>query len=305
MIYFLWGSTFLAIRVGVHEVPPFLLAAMRFFTAGSVLYAWMRLKGIPTPNRRQWLSAFVLGTIIFLFDYGCLFWAEQIIPSGLTAVVLATIPVFITLLEIIILRTQRLTVRLAVALLVGICGVGVLMNHSFSLGEAPIDPRGAAALLFAAFSWSIATILTRKLPLPESKAMSAATQMFIGGVELAIFAALRGEFSGFHAQAVSFQAWFSLFYLITAGSIIGFTAYVWLLEYESPTKVGTYAYVNPVVAVIVGYFVGGESVGVRTLLGTLLVLASVISIATMKSGKKKDPEPPRIKELYPAEAKQS
>ena len=280
IIYFVWGSTFLAIRVGVSEVPPFLLAAIRFFVAGLALYGWMRLKGTPAPSRREWAGAFFLGTLIFVIDYGCLFWAEQRVPSGIAAVVLATIPVFITLLEIMFLRTQRLTVRLCLALIVGICGVAVLVNHSFSLGEVPINRAGAIALLVAAFTWSVATILTRRLPLPASKPMSAAAQMLTGGVQLFVLTAVSGEFAGFRVQAVSWNAWFALVYLIIAGSIVGFTAYIWLLHYESPTKVGTYAYVNPVVAVILGYFLGGEVVGPRTLLGTLLVLVSVVTITT-------------------------
>jgi drug/metabolite transporter (DMT)-like permease len=280
IIYFVWGSTFLAIRVGVREVPPFLLAAMRFSVAGLFLYGWLRITGTPSPSRREWLAATFLGTLIFLLDYGCLFWAEQRIPSGIAAVVLATIPVFITLLEVIFLRTQRLTVRLAVALVVGLCGVSVLMNHSFSLGEAAVDRAAAFALLLASFTWSVATILTRRLPLPASKPMSAAAQMLTGGLQLFVLAALTHEFSGFHVQAVSSTAWWSLVYLIIAGSIVGFTAYIWLLHWESPTKVGTYAYVNPVVAVAVGYFIGKEPIGPRTVLGTLLILVSVITITT-------------------------
>jgi len=281
IIYFVWGSTFLAIRVGVREIPPFLFAAMRFTAAGIILYVWMRLNGTPAPSRREWVTATFLGALIFLVDYGCLFWAEQRVPSGIAAVVLATIPVFITLLEIIFLRTQRLTMRLALALLIGLCGVAVLMNHSFSLGEVPINRAGALALLIAAFTWSVATTLTRRLPLPASKPMSAAAQMLTGGIQLFVLAALSGEFSGFHVQAVSRTVWFCLIYLIIAGSIAGFTAYVWLLHHESPTKVGTYAYVNPVVAVALGYFVGNEAIGPRTLLGTLLILVSVITITTM------------------------
>jgi drug/metabolite transporter (DMT)-like permease len=281
IIYFVWGSTFLAIRVGVHEVPPFLLAAMRFTVSGGVLFAWMRLTGTPSPSTREWLAASGMGTLIFLVDYGCLFWAEQRVPSGIAAVVLATIPVFITLLEILFLRTQRLTLRLGLALIAGIFGVAVLMNRSFSLGEIPIDRAGALALLVAAFSWSIATILTRRLALPASKPMSAAAQMLAGGLQLFVLAGFSGELHGFRAVAVSWNAWFSLIYLIVAGSIIGFTAYIWLLHYESPTKVGTYAYVNPVVAVAVGYFLGGESIGARTLLGTFFVLVSVVTITTM------------------------
>ena len=279
-IYFIWGSTFLAIRIGVHQVPPFLLAAIRFFTAGVVLYAWLRAAGTASPNRRQWIGASLLGTVIFVLDYGCLFWAEQRVPSGIAAVILASIPVFMTLLEIIFLRTQRLTIRLSLALLIGIAGVAVLMNHSFSLGEAPIDRVGATALIVASFSWSVAAILTKRIPLPDSKAMSAAAQMVAGGAQLFVLAALTGEFAKFHPAAVSHTAWFALIYLIVAGSLVGFTAYVWLLHYESPSRVGTYAYVNPVVAVILGYFFGGEALGRRTIFGTLLILASVITITT-------------------------
>jgi drug/metabolite transporter (DMT)-like permease len=280
-IYFVWGSTFLAIRVGVHEVPPFLLAAARFLVSGVVLFGWMRLRGTPSPSGPQWAGATLLGTLIFLVDYGCLFWAEQRVPSGIAAVVLATIPVFITLLEIVFLRTQRLTVRLGLALLVGLCGVAVLTVHSFSFGEVPINRGGALALLVASFTWSVATILTRRLSLPASKPMSAAAQMITGGIQLTVLAAVTGEFVGFHPQAISAKAWIALLYLIVAGSIVGFTAYVWLLHHESPTKVGTYAYVNPVVAVALGYFVGGEAVGPRTLVGALFVLISVIAIATI------------------------
>jgi drug/metabolite transporter (DMT)-like permease len=280
IIYFVWGSTFLAIRVGVQEVPPFLLAGIRFFVSGIVLYGWLRLRGAPSPSRREWAAATLLGALIFLVDYGCLFWAEQRVPSGIAAVVLATIPVFITLLEIIFLRTQRLTLRLGFALLVGLCGVAVLMGHSFSFGEVPLNRAGALALLVAAFTWSVATILTRRLTLPASKPMSAGAQMLAGGTQLFLLAAVSGEFAGFHLEAVSVKAWFALLYLIVAGSIVGFTAYVWLLHHESPTKVGTYAYVNPVVAVALGYFVGHEAVGPRTLLGALLVLVSVITITT-------------------------
>jgi len=282
IIYFVWGSTFLAIRIGVREVPPFLLAAMRFFIAGLVLYIWMNVRGERSPSRREWSSAFLLAFLIFVLDYGLLFWAEQRVPSGIAAVMMATIPIFMTLSEIILLKTQTLTVRLGLALTVGIAGVAVLMSHSSNLGGAPIDRGGAVALIIASLSWSISSVLTRKLPLPPSKIMSSGAQMFAGGVLLAITAGALGEFRNFHPSAVSRGVWLSLLYLIVAGSIIGFTAYVWLIHHESPTKVGTYAYVNPVVAVLVGYFFGGESLGLRTILGTLFVLISVVVITTMR-----------------------
>jgi drug/metabolite transporter (DMT)-like permease len=280
IIYFVWGSTFLAIRVGVREVPPFLLAGMRFLAAGLALYIWMRLRGTPSPRASEWRSASILAFFIFVIDYGLLFWAERRVPSGVAAVILATIPVFMTLSEIVFLRTQRLTLRLASALLIGIGGVAVLVGRTIHLNEAPVDTAGACALIVSAISWSVAAALTRKVPLPASKVMSSGAQMLSGGVMLVVTAALLGEFRGFHFQAVSRGAWIALVYLIVAGSIVAFTAYVWLIHHESPTKVGTYAYVNPVVAVVLGYFWGGEAIGPRTILGTLLVLVSVVVITT-------------------------
>ena len=285
IIYFVWGSTFLAIRVGVHAVPPLLFAAMRFLVAGLVLFGWMIARGEPSPTRRQWMSVLLLALLIFLMDYGLLFWAEQRVPSGVAAVMLATIPVFIALSEILFLHTQRLTVRLALALLIGIGGVAVLMSNSLNLGGAPVDRRGAVALIIASVSWSIAAVLARKLPLPPSKVMSSGAQMLAGGIMLTITSAALGEFRHFHPSTVSRAAWFSLIYLIIAGSIVGFTAYVWLIHHESPTKVGTYAYVNPVVAVLLGYLFGGETLGLRTVLGTMFVLVSVIVITTTRAKK--------------------
>jgi drug/metabolite transporter (DMT)-like permease len=285
IIYLVWGSTFLAIRIGVREVPPFLFAAMRFLVAGLVLYVWMIARGERSPSARQWTSASILAILIFVLDYGLVYWAEQRVPSGLTAVMMAMNAVFMALSEIIFLRTQRLTVRLALALLIGICGVAVLVSRSFNLGGAPIDPAGAAALLIASVGWSVGSVLTRKLPLPPSKVMSSGAQMLAGGVALAVIAAALGEFRDFHPSAVSLGAWLSLLYLIVAGSIVAFTAYLWLIHRESPTKVGTYSYVNPVVAVLLGYFLGGEGLGLRTLLGTLLVLVSVAVITTTPAKK--------------------
>ncbi len=185
-----------------------------------------------------------------------------------------------TLSEIIFLRTQRLTIRLALALLIGIGGVAVLMSHSLALGGVPVDRAGAVALIIASMSLSVSSAFMRILPLPSSKFMSSGSQMLAGGVLLTLTAAALGEFRNFHPRVVSNGAWLSLLYLIIAGSIIAFTAYVWLLHHESPTKVGTYAYVNPVVAVLLGYFLGGEAIGSRTILGALLILISVVVITT-------------------------
>jgi drug/metabolite transporter (DMT)-like permease len=282
IIYFVWGSTFFAIRVGVEHVPPFLLAAMRFFLAGLVLVAWTAIRREPAPRRREWPSILLLAAMIFVMDYGLLFWAEQRVPSGVAAVVLATIPAFMALAEILMLRTQRLTLRLALALLIGIAGVAVLTVRSLSLGGAPVDAIGAGALILAAISWSVASVMTRLLPLPASKVMSSGTQMLAGGIMLTVLAEASGEFQHFHPASVTLGAWMALLYLTVFGSIIGFTAYLWLIHHESPTKVGTYAYVNPLVAVVVGYFWGAEPLGLRTILGTACVLISVIVITTAR-----------------------
>ena len=289
VIYFVWGSTYLAIRIGVREVPPFLLAGVRFLIAGAVVYGWMRVKGTPSPSPREWGAASALAVLFFVLDYGLVFWAERRVPSGITAVMMATIPVFMALAEILLLRTQRLSWRLGLALVVGMGGVAVLVGRSLSLGGTPVDPAGACALIVAAIAWSLGSALTRKLRLPASKVMSSGAQMLAGGVLLTLTSALLGEYHGFHVQTVSSSASLALAYLIVAGSIVAFTAYVWLLHHESPTKIGTYAYVNPVVAVILGYFLGGEPLGARTVVGGLFVLTSVVAITTARAK-----TPPRL-----------
>lgn len=278
IVYFVWGSTFLAIRVSVREMPPLIVASLRFAAAGLALFGWTLLRREPMPTRRQWGSIAFLGTIIFVCDYGLLFWAETRVPSGIAAVMLATIPAFIAVAEVLILRTRRFTVGLALALLVGLGGVAILTVHSAGLGGAAVGGMGALALVVAAVSWSVASVLTKKLPLPESKMVSSGAQMLVGGVLLAVAAAAFGEWPRFHPAAVSGGAWAAVAYLTIFGSIIGFTAYLWLMHHESPTRVGTYAYVNPVVAVALGHWLGGEELGLRTVLGTLLVLGSVLAI---------------------------
>ncbi len=280
IIYFVWGSTFLAIRVGVHEFPPFLMAAIRFTIAGLALCGWSMARGEPMPTRPQLRSILILALLIFVIDYGLLFWAERRVASGAAAVVMATIPAFMALSEILILGTQKLTIRLAFALATGLCGVLVLMSNSLHLGGAPIDRPGAIGLIVASIAWAIGSALTRKLPLPASKSLSSGSQMLAGGFMLFFVSCAADEFRHLHPSRISISAWMALLYLILAGSILGFTAYIWLIHHQSPTRVGTYAYVNPVVAVILGYFFMGESLGLRTILGTLCVLVGVVVITT-------------------------
>lgn len=293
-IYLVWGSTFLAIRIGVREVPPFLFAAMRFIVAGLALFLWTTARGERLPTPRQWMSISILAFLMFVLDYGLLFRAEQFVPSGLSAVMLATIPAFTAIFEIFLLRTQQLTIRLALALVVGIVGVAVLVSRALNLGGTPVAPSGAIALTIAAISWSLGTVLTRKLDLPSSRPLNSGSQMLLGGVLLLAVSAAMGELPRFHAASVSLKAWLALLYLVVAGSILAFTVWYWLMHHESPTKVGTYAYVNPVVAVIIGYFLGNEEFGLRTVIGTLFVMISVVVITTVRA---KQPTPAKASSL--------
>jgi drug/metabolite transporter (DMT)-like permease len=285
VIYLVWGSTFLAIRIGVEQVPPFLLAALRFFVAGVLMFAWTLSRREALPTRRQWLSIALLAFLIFVVDYGLLFWAEQRVASGIAAVMLATIPVFTALAEIAILGTRKMTLRLALALLAGLAGVAVLTLRGLGVSGAPVETVSACAIIVGALAWSIASALTRKLPLPSSKLTSSAAQMTMGGAMLFLASLSRGELQGFHLSAVTPAAWWALVYLILAGSILGFTVYLWLLHHESPTHVSTYAYVNPVVAVFIGYFFASEPLGMRTMLGSALVIVGVILITTAPAAK--------------------
>ena len=275
-IYVIWGSTFLAIRIGVLAISPILFAALRFFTAGLLLFVYVLLNRHKVPTRQQWTSIAILATLIFLLNYGLLFWAESRVPSGTASIMLATIPAFTAVAEILLLRTRRFTLPLALALLMGLAGVATLMLPTGPLATRAIDTPGALALIAAAIFWSIASALSRKLPLPPSKLMSAATQMLLGGALLMLTAAATGQFRTFHPAEVPRQAWYALAYLIFAGSLLAFSAYVWLISHQSPTRVGTYAYVNPIVAVAIGTFIAHEPLAPRTLAGAALILIAVL-----------------------------
>jgi drug/metabolite transporter (DMT)-like permease len=246
-----------------------------------VMTLFLLARGVPAPTAREWRSAFLLATLLFLSNYGLVFWAETRIPSGVTAVMQATIPGFMMLSEIIFLGTQRMSWRLGVALALGLLGVAVLTGIGLGSGDA-LDPVGAGALLVASLSWAVGSALTRKMALPENKGMSSGAQMLAGGIWLAMASVALGETRGFDPRAVSSGAWIALLYLVVAGSIAAFTAYVWLIHHVSPTRVGTYAYVNPVIAVVLGHFAANETIGLRTVAGAALVLASVVIVMRLR-----------------------
>jgi drug/metabolite transporter (DMT)-like permease len=272
-IYFLWGATFLAIRVAVLEIPPFFTAGARFLTAGAVLYAFMRAGGQPSPSAAQWRSIAVIALCMFVATYAALFWAEQYVPSGITAVIEATLPVTTIALEIFIFRQQPFRWRMLAAVALGFFGVAWLLIKD---GQQTLAALPCAVILAGGTTWSLGTVLTRSMPLPRSLPLAAGAQMMLGGAALLALSLATGELQPF--PHVPLRAGLALGYLIVPGSLVGFTAYVWLLSRMPATQVASHAYVNPLVAVALGYFVAGEVLTLRMMLGAMLVVASVFLI---------------------------
>jgi drug/metabolite transporter (DMT)-like permease len=276
-IYVLWGSTYLAIRVAVQLVPPLFAAGTRFFFAGAVLYAAMRAFGRPRPAGKEWGSLLVIGSLMFVVTYGAVFWAEQYVPSGFTSVLESTLPVITIALEVFVFRQQRFRWSLLLSIAVGFVGVLLLLLHNAQ--HVALLP--CAAILLGGTAWSLGAVLTRAMPLPKSKGITAGAEMLFGGAVLLMLSALKGEMHPF--PHVSMKAWLALGYLVIAGSLIGFSAFVWLLGRMPATRVASHAYVNPVVAVALGYFFAGELVTPRMLCGTALIVASVVLILRKES----------------------
>jgi drug/metabolite transporter (DMT)-like permease len=272
-IYVFWGMSFLAIRIAVQEVPPLFAAGTRFFVAGVLLYGFMRLRGQPAPTRSQWRSLALIGLLMFVAEYGPLFWAEKYVPSGIASVLEATLPLITLVIETLVFRQQRFHWRLLASTLLGFGGVGVLLVHG---GEQPFGVLPCVAILAGATAWSLGSVLNRSLDLPESKPLTAGAAMMLGGGMLLVLSASFGELHPL--PHVSMRAVWALLYLIVCGSVLGYTAFVWLLARMPATRVASHAYVNPVVAVALGYFVASEIITTRTLIGTALVLLSVFLI---------------------------
>ena len=270
-IYVIWGSTFLAIRTTVLLVPPWFSAGVRFFTAGVILFGFTQLRGAAWPSLREWRNLTVIGLLMFSVTYGALFWAEQFVPSGITSVLEATLPLFTVILEVFILRQQRFRWRIAIALAVGFSGVVLMMLRTDQQSFAIVP---CMVILGGSLSWTLGAVLTRSLPLPASRTVTAGAEMMLGGGVLLVVSLISGELRPF--PAIPMKAALSLVYLIVAGSLIGFTAFVWLLGRLPASRVASHAYVNPVVAIALGYFVAGEQITPRMLIGAALVVGSVV-----------------------------
>ncbi len=269
-IYVLWGGTFLAIRIGVLEIPPLFASGLRFFVAGGLLYVVMRARGEPIPSAVQWRGIALASFCMFVVTYSALFWAEQYVASGTTSVIEATLPLITVLLEIFVFRLQKFRWPTAAAVVLGFCGVTLLL---FRGGEHGLAAVPCLVILAAGVAWSLGAVLTRSLPRPRSAALVAGAQMLLGGAVLLVLSAATGELHPW--PVISPRAGLALLYLIIAGSLIGFTAYLWLLTRMPATRVASHAYVNPLVAVALGYFVAGEVVTPRMLLAAVLVVMGV------------------------------
>jgi len=276
-VYVVWGSTYLAIRVAVETMPPFLLAGARFLFAGAVMFVWLRLKGVPMPDKRQWFHATIAGVLMLLGGNGLVVWAEQTVSSSLTALLVALTPVWFALLDWARPAGKRPALYTWAGIIVGFAGVALLVTgHNSSSVNAAHNPWGVAALVVAGLCWAAGSLWSRYNAKPESPWMNSAAQMICGGAALLLLSLFHGEPAHFHFAQVSLQSWLSLLYLIVFGSWIAFSAYVWLLKVSTPARVATYAYVNPVIAVLLGNLLLGEALGERALWAAAIILAGVI-----------------------------
>jgi drug/metabolite transporter (DMT)-like permease len=282
-IYVAWGSTYLAIRFADQSIPPFLMAGTRFLIAGSVLLVIRRLAGDPFPRRIEARSAAVAGLFLLLGGNGGVVWAEQTVPSGLAALMVSSSPLWMLLMDAFRPNGHKPNPRAIAGVAIGFAGVAVLFWPSGSGGLLDLAPIGAVVLIFATLAWAAGSVYSRNSPQPGSPLMGSALEMLAGGAALIVLSAVTGEFGRFHLAAVTTPSLLGLGYLIIFGSLVGFSAYTWLLQVAPISLVSTYAYVNPLVALVIGSLIGHEDLSPRTLLAAAVILASVALTTTGRS----------------------
>jgi drug/metabolite transporter (DMT)-like permease len=282
-IYLVWGSTYLAIRYAIETIPPFTMGGIRFLISGALLYIWARYRGAPRPTRLHWRNAVIAGGFLLLGGNGAVVWAEQFVPSGLTALLVSILPFWLVIIEWVRPPRRRPSGLVLIGLVLGFIGIIVLVGPGNIGGHGDIRPAGALVLIFGSLSWAIGSFWSRDAQLPESGLLTTGIEMLAGGALLLLVGALSGELSRFDIHQVSKASTAGLLYLITFGSLIGFTSYIWLLDKVSPARLGTYAYVNPVVAVLLGWAIAGEKLSVRTGVAATIVICAVALITTARS----------------------
>jgi drug/metabolite transporter (DMT)-like permease len=280
-LYTIWGSTYLAIKFAVETIPPYLMSGARFTVSGAILYLVARATGSPNPSRREWRDGAIVGTLLLTCGNGVVGWAEQRVPSGITALLVASVPIWMVLIDWARPRGKRPTMFVTIGLLMGLAGVAILAAPGFS-GDQSGVALGAVMLIVGSIAWAAGSIYSRQSARPASAQMSTAVQMLTGSVTLVLVGIVMGELGRFDAGAITTKSILAWAYLVTFGAIIGFTAYAYVLRETTPAKASTYAYVNPVIAVLLGWAFAREPVTMRTILGAGIILAGVAMISIRK-----------------------
>jgi len=286
IVYVIWGSTYLAILFAIETLPPFLMAGVRFVLAGSLLYAWSRfIGGAARPGPAQWRATGVVGTLLLLGGNGLVVWSELRIPSGVAALLVGTVPCFMVLLDWLRPGGPRPSGRVVLGLILGLTGLAWLVGPDSLLGGGRADVFGAVAVVFASFSWAAGSIYSRHAPMPGSPFLSTGMQMLCGGAALLVVSVALGEPWHFDPTGLSLRSFLGFLYLIVFGSIVAFSAYIWLLRVSTPARVSTYAYVNPVVAVLLGWAFANEALTLRMLIAAAVIVSGValITLAPRRS----------------------
>lgn len=282
-LYIVWGSTYLAIRFAVESIPPFLHAGIRFLISGLILLIWQRAAGQPMPTRRQWVSLFIIGNLLLLGGNGLVSWAEQTIPSGIAALVIGSIPLFLVIAEAMRPGGARPTWQAILGLLTGFAGIFILIGPAEISGSSvQFDPPGILALLAACVFWAIGSVYSRHTEMPKSTLVSTGAEMLMGSIGLFTISLGTGELHGWDPAGVTTKSALGLGYLILVGSLIGFVSYGWLLQNAPISLVATYAYVNPIVAVLLGNWLAAEPLEPRIWLAAAIIVGSVIFINRSK-----------------------
>lgn len=278
-LYIVWGSTYIGIKIAVETIPPFLHAGIRFLISGLILVLWQKAAGNELPTKRQWLSAAVVGNFLLLGGNGLVAWAEQTIPSGIAALIIASTPMFLVLLEAFRKGGAKPTWQVLVGLLIGFIGIFILVGPGeLSGSDLKLNPLGVIALLFASALWASGSIYSKTADLPNSALMTTGAEMLMGSIGLFIVSFAMRETQTWNFTTVSTRSIYGLVYLILIGSIVGFGSYTWLLKNVPISLVSTYAYVNPIVAVLLGFWLLHEPLESRIWLGMAIILGSVIFI---------------------------
>jgi len=281
-IYGIWGSTFIAIKYAVEAIPPFLMMGIRSLAAGLILYLWSRGRGDEKAKGEHVIPIVIIGTLFFLVGHGLLAWGQQKVPSGLAALLCASQPLWIATIESFMVKDHKATPKTIFGLVIGFLGISLLFAPWEKLGNHHVDSLSAFAILLGALSWSGGAVYSRVAKLPKSPFLSAGLELIIGGFLLLACGLLMGEGNQLRLHELPLHSLLGLLYLIIFGSVITFTAYIWLLSITSATRVGTHSYINPVIAVFLGWAIAGEALSLQIFMATIIIIISVYLILRLK-----------------------